>query len=98
MAPIDDVAKHAGVSPKTVSRVLNKDAPVSEKTRKAVAAAMDALGYVPSHAARSMKSNRSGLIGLITGDMVGSLLPMLRRTTLHMITGAALPLFRLLLI
>ena len=38
------------------------------------------------------------MIGLITGDMVGSLLPMLRRTTLHMITGATLPLFRLLLI
>lgn len=67
MATIYDVAKHAGVSPKTVSRVLNKDAPVSEKTRKAVAEAMDALGYVPSHAARTMKSNKSGLIGLITG-------------------------------
>lgn len=67
MATIYDVAKRAGVSPKTVSRVLNKDAPVSEKTREAVAEAMDALGYVPSHAARSMKSNKSGLIGLITG-------------------------------
>ncbi|MEM9435725.1 MAG: LacI family DNA-binding transcriptional regulator [Pseudomonadota bacterium] len=67
MATIYDVAKHAGVSPKTVSRVLNKDAPVSERTREAVAEAMAALGYVPSHAARSMKSNRSNLIGLITG-------------------------------
>ncbi|MEM9341645.1 MAG: LacI family DNA-binding transcriptional regulator [Pseudomonadota bacterium] len=67
MATIYDVAKRAGVSPKTVSRVLNKDAPVSAKTRDAVAQAMDTLGYVPSHAARSMKSNKSGLIGLITG-------------------------------
>ncbi|KAJ54951.1 LacI family transcriptional regulator [Actibacterium mucosum KCTC 23349] len=67
MATIYDVAKHAGVSPKTVSRVLNKDAPVSQKTQRAVAEAMDALGYVPSHAARTMKSNKSGLIGLITG-------------------------------
>ena len=67
MATIYDVAKHAGVSPKTVSRVLNKDAPVSEQTRKAVAEAIEVLGYVPSHAARSMKSNKSGLIGLITG-------------------------------
>ncbi|MEM0947891.1 MAG: LacI family DNA-binding transcriptional regulator [Pseudomonadota bacterium] len=67
MATIYDVAKRAGVSPKTVSRVLNRDAPVSTKTRKAVNAAMDALGYVPSHAARSIKSNKSGLIGLITG-------------------------------
>lgn len=67
MATIYDVARHAGVSPKTVSRVLNRDAPVSEKTKKAVKAAIDALGYVPSHAARSIKSNKSGLIGLITG-------------------------------
>lgn len=67
MATIYDVAKRAGVSPKTVSRVLNRDAPVSEQTKKAVTEAMDALGYVPSHAARSIKSNKSGLIGLITG-------------------------------
>ena len=67
MATIYDVARRAGVSPKTVSRVLNGDAPVSEKTKKAVTAAMGALGYVPSHAARSMKSHKSGLIGLITG-------------------------------
>lgn len=67
MATIYDVAKRAGVSPKTVSRVLNGDAPVSKSTRAAVSEAMDALGYVPSHAARSIKSQRSGLIGLITG-------------------------------
>ena len=67
MATIYDVAKRAGVSPKTVSRVLNGDAPVSPKTKEAVQKAMDALGYVPSHAARSIKSNKSGLIGLITG-------------------------------
>ncbi len=67
MATIYDVAKKAGVSPKTVSRVLNGDAPVSPSTKEAVQAAMDALGYVPSHAARSMKSHRSGLIGMITG-------------------------------
>ena len=67
MATIYDVAKAAGVSPKTVSRVLNGDAPVSPQTRDAVKAAITDLGYVPSHAARSMKSHRSGLIGLITG-------------------------------
>ena len=67
MATIYDVARHAGVSPKTVSRVLNGDAPVSKKTKEAVTAAIEALGYVPSHAARSMKSHKSGLIGLITG-------------------------------
>ncbi len=67
MATIYDVAKAAGVSAKTVSRVLNSDAPVGRETRRAVEAAMAELGYVPSNAARMMRSNKSGLIGLITG-------------------------------
>ena len=67
MATIYDVAKKAGVSPKTVSRVLNGDAPVSEKTRDAVKKAMGELEYIPSYAARSIKSHKSGLIGMITG-------------------------------
>lgn len=67
MATIYDVAKSSGVSPKTVSRVLNNDPAVAEKTRLTVEAAMENLGYVPSYAARSMRSNRSGLVGLISG-------------------------------
>ncbi len=67
MATIYDVARLAGVSPKTVSRVLNGDGPVGPDKREAVQAAMDALGYVPSNAARMMRSARSGLVGLITG-------------------------------
>lgn len=67
MATIYDVAKAAGVSPKTVSRVINGDAPVNEKTRAAVTAAIAGLNYVPSSAARTMRSRRSGLVGLITG-------------------------------
>lgn len=67
MATIYDVARLAGVSPKTVSRVLNNDAPVKETTRRAVEKAIAKLGYVPSSAARAMRSHRSGLIGVITG-------------------------------
>jgi len=67
LATIYDVAKVAGVSPKTVSRVMNGDAPVNEKTREVVEAAMLSLNYVPSSAARTMRSQRSGLIGMITG-------------------------------
>jgi LacI family transcriptional regulator len=67
MATIYDVAKAAGVSPKTVSRVLNGDAPVNEKTRDVVHAAMADLNYIPSNAARSMRRQKSGLVGLITG-------------------------------
>lgn len=67
MATIYDVARLAAVSAKTVSRVLNNDAPVSKETRAAVEAAIATLGFVPSNAARMMRSNRSGLLGLITG-------------------------------
>jgi len=67
MATIYDVARIAGVSAKTVSRVLNGDAPVGRETRELVAQAMAQLGYVPSSAARMMRSNKSGLVGLITG-------------------------------
>lgn len=67
MATIYDVAKLAGVSPKTVSRVLNGDAPVSQRTKDLVSKAMAELEYIPSVAARSIKSQKSGLIGLVTG-------------------------------
>ena len=67
MATIYDVARTAGVSPKTVSRVLNGDAPVKGDTRERVHAAINELGYIPSSAARSMRSQKSGLIGIITG-------------------------------
>ena len=67
MSTIYDVARLAGVSPKTVSRVLNSDGPVGEKTRDAVEKAMRELGYVRSNAARMMRAQKSGIIGLITG-------------------------------
>lgn len=72
MATIYDVARVAGVSTKTVSRVLNGDGPVGAKTRAAIEAAIDALGYVPSSAARMMRSSRSGIVGLITGAISSS--------------------------
>ena len=69
MSTIYDVARLAGVSPKTVSRVLNADGPVGEKTREAVEKAMRELGYVRSNAARMMRAQKSGIIGLITGAL-----------------------------
>ena len=75
MATIYDVAKAAGVSPKTVSRVLNGDAPVNDKTREAVHAAIAELNFVPSSAARSMRSQKTGLVGMITGAISASPAP-----------------------
>lgn len=51
---ISDVARQAGVSPMTVSRVINNEANVREKTREAVNAAIAELGYAPNEAARSL--------------------------------------------
>lgn len=67
MATIIDVARRAGVSLKTVSRVINGEANVRVETRDSVREAIDQLGYVPSNAARSMRSQRSRLIGIVTG-------------------------------
>ena len=67
MTTIYDVARIAGVSPKTVSRVLNGDGPVGQRTRQEVEEAISKLGYVPSLAARGLRSNRSGLVGVISG-------------------------------
>lgn len=60
---IYDVAKEAGVSISTVSRVLNNSGYVGEKTRNKVLAA--AQGYTPSAAAQEMNTKRSNTIGLI---------------------------------
>lgn len=71
IATIYDVARAAGVSPKTVSRVMNNDGPVSVATRQLVTAAMARLRYVPSSAARAMRSHRTNLVGLVTGAISG---------------------------
>ncbi|WP_226670775.1 LacI family DNA-binding transcriptional regulator [Metabacillus litoralis] len=62
---IEDVAKLAGVSPTTVSRVLNNRGYISEKTRKKVHDSMKQLNYYPNEIARSLFIKRTYLIGLI---------------------------------
>ncbi len=62
---IDDVARHAGVSTATVSRVLNQTDGVRATLRMRVEAAVQALGYVPNAGARTMKLRRSGTLGAI---------------------------------
>lgn len=62
---ITDVAKDAGVSIKTVSRVVRKEPNVSEETRKLVEASVAKLNYRPTISARSTVSARSFLLGLV---------------------------------
>jgi LacI family transcriptional regulator len=65
---IDDVAESAGVSIKTVSRVVNHEPNVRETTRARVEAAISKLNYRPNVSARNLASQRSHLVGLIYDD------------------------------
>ncbi|MEL7022928.1 MAG: LacI family DNA-binding transcriptional regulator [Pseudomonadota bacterium] len=67
-ATISDVADHAGVSIKTVSRVLNREPKVRESTKLRVEAAMKTLRYRPNSPGRMLASSRTYLIGLIYND------------------------------
>jgi LacI family transcriptional regulator len=62
---LEDVARAASVSPKTVSRVLNDEANVSDETRKRVRAAMEAMDYRPHPSARSLAGSRSFLVAML---------------------------------
>ncbi|CAM5428305.1 LacI family transcriptional regulator OS=Rhodanobacter lindaniclasticus OX=75310 GN=B1991_05535 PE=4 SV=1 [Rhodanobacter lindaniclasticus] len=64
-ATIKDVAERAGVSLKTVSRVINNEPSVHARTRERVQQAIDALGYQPDPSARSLRSTRAYAIGLV---------------------------------
>jgi DNA-binding LacI/PurR family transcriptional regulator len=63
---IYDVAKHAGVSITTVSRMLNAPNKVNSETRGRVIASIDALGFVPKAEARARAMQKNGRIGVIT--------------------------------
>ena len=76
---ISDVAKRAGVSIATVSRVLNGSAPVDKVTAVRVRSAVDALNYVPHAAARILASRRTSTLGLLLPEIGGAFFqPMLR--------------------
>ncbi len=69
MVKMIDVARHAGVSIKTVSRVLNNEPHVQDALREKVRHSVSELGYVPSATARSLRSNRTYCIHLVRGAM-----------------------------
>lgn len=62
---IKDVAKEAGVSPTTVSRVLNDRGYISGETRKKVYGAMEKINYYPNEIARALLNNRTYFVGVI---------------------------------
>lgn len=69
MATIKDVAKIAGVTVTTVSRVLNNRGYISDTTRKKVYEAMEELNYQPNEVARSLFRRKSNILGLIVPNV-----------------------------
>ncbi|MGZ0152919.1 LacI family DNA-binding transcriptional regulator [Kribbella sp. WER1] len=64
-----DVAAHAGVSPRTVSNVVNNYAYVSDEMRARVQASLDELGYQMDYLARGLRSGRSGFVALVVPSL-----------------------------
>jgi LacI family transcriptional regulator len=80
MATRNDVARRAGVSTAVVSYVINDGPrPVAAATRAKVQQAIDELGYRPNGVARSLRTNRTRVIGLIIPDMANSFFAQLSR-------------------
>lgn len=66
---IEDVAKDAGVSISTVSRVLNNNYPVKKETRKRIEEAIEKLDYKPNPLARGLVSGKSNIIGILVPNL-----------------------------
>ncbi len=78
-ADIHDVARAAGVSTATVSRALSGNGYASEEARRRVRRASERLGYQPAGPARSLRTTRSMLLGVLVPDLAdGVYLPFLR--------------------
>jgi DNA-binding LacI/PurR family transcriptional regulator len=66
---IYDVARHAGVSPRTVSNVINDYPFVAARTRQRVEESIQALGYRPNLTARNLRQGRTGMIALAVPEL-----------------------------
>ncbi|QFY07738.1 LacI family DNA-binding transcriptional regulator [Nonomuraea phyllanthi] len=64
-----DVARHAGVSVKTVSRVVNREPHTRPEVIRRVHASIDALGWVPNGSARALRTGRTGIVGIGVAEL-----------------------------
>jgi LacI family transcriptional regulator len=80
---IEDVASHAGVSMKTVSRVINKEPFVADRTRARVMAAMRELGYAPNVSAQRLASGRAYVLGLVFHNAAWNYINVVQRGLLE---------------
>lgn len=85
---ISDVARHAGVSPSTVSYVLSGKRSISETTTRRVRESIEALGYQPHAGARSLASRRSNVIALVIPLREDVHVPVAMRFAVSVVTAA----------
>ncbi len=78
-ATMRDVAKIAGVSIKTVSRVVNDQGEIADSTRQRVLAVIEELGYQPNLVARGLVTQRTYTVGLVVGDITNPFFPEVAR-------------------
>lgn len=87
-----DVARRAGVSVITVSRVLREPERVAVETRTRVLSAIETMGYVPNLIARSLKSRRSGIIAAVIPSVTHSIVAEVVRGMTEVLNEAGLHL------
>ena len=85
-----DIARLAGVSQSTVSRVLRQLPNVDDKTREHVLQVIRERRYAPSAAARSMKTNRSGNVAVVVANLDNPLYPALLHHLVEQLAGREL--------
>lgn len=88
MVKITDVARHAGVSPSTVSYALSGKRPISEETRRRIEASIHELGYRPHAGARALASSRSNVLALVIPLRSGIHVPVVMQFAMSVVTTA----------
>jgi len=88
MVKISDVARHAGVSPSTVSYVLSGKRSISPETKERVWEAIASLGYRPHAGARALASSRSNVLALVLPLRSGIHVPVVMQFAVSVVTSA----------
>jgi DNA-binding LacI/PurR family transcriptional regulator len=88
MVTLAQVARHAGVSPSTVSYVLSGKRSISEATRRRVQQSIGELGYHPHAGARALASNRSNVIALMIPLRTDMFVPVMMEIAISITTTA----------
>ncbi|MHB9861348.1 LacI family DNA-binding transcriptional regulator [Streptomyces sp. YIM S03343] len=88
MVKITDVARHAGVSPSTVSYALSGKRPISQETRRRIEISIRELGYRPHAGARALASSRSNVLALVVPLRAGIHVPVVMQFAVSVVTTA----------